>query len=752
MDDDDEDSEAFDEDPELPSDLSDEDDSDDEMDGLDAFADSLATADQKKRKADSNDDEDKGKKRRVLPVMSAPGLGDGGDLALKSKTKVDLASLIASAPTLAGASSLLPTKTEKKSTSVLKGGVLAAPLPTVVQERLEREAAYEKTKEEGQKWSGVMKRVKEAEHLSFPLQASERGGVKGAGEVLATFKPGNEHESAVQALLSKANLTDAGVTAAEDKALQGQDLSIEEIAARRAELRHQRELMFRAESRAKRVSKIKSKTFRKLARKREARALDKNGEPEISLEDLERLDPEAAAEERERLERDRVRERATLRHGARTGRWAANIGADADDDARMAKLEMLEMKERLQRKIHAAGSDNDSEASEESGSDDDEDAIKTRAFNQLAALDAKTAELPAGGKGLANMAFMRKAAERDLKKVKEAEAALRDELNEFDGSGDESGDEVHVMKVGEGRMVFSGPTPGPGAAPGPPSTTFGAQAKAQSPTRSPSPAPAPQLFGANPWLDESASSGPSRKRNLVSTSAESKAVRAIKKAGKDKAAAADDEVVEISLDVSAKKAPTKANGAPVKSILKKKTATPAAKAAAHDSDSDGNVDEDLLPVSGVKAFTQRELVAEAFAGDNVVEDFDAEKRRAIEADAPTVEDTTLIGWGSWGGKGVKKNKRKPNPKYLKTAPGIAPEERKDAGRANVIITEKKDRKAAAFLPKDLPYPYTSVAQYEASFANPIGSEFNSRAGFQRETLPRVTKKPGAIIEPIRKLF
>jgi U3 small nucleolar RNA-associated protein 14 len=101
---------------------------------------------------------------------------------------------------------------------------------------------------------------------------------------------------------------------------------------------------------------------------------------------------------------------------------------------------------------------------------------------------------------------------------------------------------------------------------------------------------------------------------------------------------------------------------------------------------------------------------------------------------------------------VKKRKTAPNSRFLKTSAGIAPEERKDAGRSNVIITERRDKKATKHLAKDLPYPYTSVAQYEASFANPVGGEWNSRSGFQRQTLPRVTKKPGAIIEPVRKLF
>jgi len=93
---------------------------------------------------------------------------------------------------------------------------------------------------------------------------------------------------------------------------------------------------------------------------------------------------------------------------------------------------------------------------------------------------------------------------------------------------------------------------------------------------------------------------------------------------------------------------------------------------------------------------------------------------------------------SWGGKGAKKSKK--NPKFLIKTAGIEPALRKDFTTSNVIITEKKDRKAAAFQVKDLPYPYTSVEQFEARFKTPLGSEWNSRAVHQKETMPRVVKK------------
>jgi Utp14 protein len=58
----------------------------------------------------------------------------------------------------------------------------------------------------------------------------------------------------------------------------------------------------------------------------------------------------------------------------------------------------------------------------------------------------------------------------------------------------------------------------------------------------------------------------------------------------------------------------------------------------------------------------------------------------------------------------------------------------------VIISEKRDKKAAKYLTKDLPYPYTSKAQFERTLEMPIGKEWNTRIATQRATLPKVTKK------------
>ena len=49
--------------------------------------------------------------------------------------------------------------------------------------------------------------------------------------------------------------------------------------------------------------------------------------------------------------------------------------------------------------------------------------------------------------------------------------------------------------------------------------------------------------------------------------------------------------------------------------------------------------------------SQRELIAAAFAGDDVQADFDAAKAAEAEEEAPSVEEPSeLPGWGSWASR------------------------------------------------------------------------------------------------------
>lgn len=109
--------------------------------------------------------------------------------------------------------------------------------------------------------------------------------------------------------------------------------------------------------------------------------------------------------------------------------------------------------------------------------------------------------------------------------------------------------------------------------------------------------------------------------------------------------------------------------------------------------------------------------------------------------------------GSWGGKGTSKKAFKDKQqKFKKHIPGVAPEERLDAGMTNVIISTKQGQAKAAkqYMVKDLPYPFTSRQQYEDSLKTAMGREWNSERSMQRLTKPRILVRKGEAIAPIRK--
>lgn len=247
------------------------------------------------------------------------------------------------------------------------------------------------------------------------------------------------------------------------------------------------------------------------------------------------------------------------------------------------------------------------------------------------------------------------------------------------------------------------------------------------------------------------------KESSAATKAAHRAERTKAKGDEARAAAADDAALEIDPNAQLQLVSAQEGAAVRKGQDKGKGSKAKGPAGADEgegsSDDDSPVDEPtVVRGRGPTAFAQRSLVAEAFANDDVQADFAAAKRAIIEAEAPREEDLTLPGWGNWGGKGVRKSGAARRRKFVKTIPGLAPEQRKDAKMENVIINEKKDKKAEKYKAKDLPYPYTSAAQYEMAMKAPLGPEWNTRSQHQRLTLPKVVTKPGKAIQPIERKF
>lgn len=169
---------------------------------------------------------------------------------------------------------------------------------------------------------------------------------------------------------------------------------------------------------------------------------------------------------------------------------------------------------------------------------------------------------------------------------------------------------------------------------------------------------------------------------------------------------------------------------------------------------ENNTEEDdssaLMVHKSNMTFNQRELVARAFANDDVVAEFEEEKLAEIAEDGDKEEDLTLPGWGSWGGSGVKVKKNK--KKIIKVTKGLAAEKRRDAKLARVIISEKANAKTDKYQATGVPFPFKTIEQYERSLNTPVGKEWNTSQTFSKMTKPRVLTKLGKVIDPLSVPF
>lgn len=139
------------------------------------------------------------------------------------------------------------------------------------------------------------------------------------------------------------------------------------------------------------------------------------------------------------------------------------------------------------------------------------------------------------------------------------------------------------------------------------------------------------------------------------------------------------------------------------------------------------------------------VISEAFADDDVVEEFRKEKQEEVEKSRPKDIDLTLPGWGNWGGKNVKVSKRK-KKRFVLKFPKEVP--RKDENKGDVIIFEGDNQKIKEHQVTELPYPFTTVRDYEASVRMPIGRNFVPENAHRKLIEPVVKTRIGAVIEPM----
>lgn len=576
---------------------------------------------------------------------------------------------------------------------------LAVPLSRREQGRLDRSAAYEKTNETLDRWTDSVKQNRRAEHLVFPLPQNSATAGLDTTEIqpLTAKNSSNELESTIMALMEQSGLSMEKESKPKPREYDedGNELSRKEALAKK---RMERELNSRETKRAKRIKKIKSKAYHRVHRKQRER--DEMAAKE-AMEEAGEIDSE---EEREAQDRRRALERVGQRH--KDSKWA-KIGSKAkravwDDEFRSGLTEMArkdeELRRRKQGKTGAAG-DSDSDDTSSSGSDDEDDAKIRRQLKELEQDDDEPQS------NLMSMKFMQKA---EASRKQANDDLIKQIRRELDGEEAVNFEDMEVDEVG--RRAYGAPV---NEAAKPALDTFKRISKR---SRRSSDNVQDDADDDVDIVINSTNSGPlSSSHSHVTTPAETAAstsgawsrgdVRA-KKHKKGFSSRAED------LDLTANVLVASSQSKP-KSKKTSSAPTPQNKMLNDEDDDDSASEtEQHLPL----AIRDQDMVARAFAGDDVVAQFEAEKDEMADADDDKVIDNTLPGWGSWVGDGVSAREQKRHQgRFLTKVEGIKKKDRKDVKLDKVIINEKRIKKVTklfSFLIHSAPstFPFSLIVK------------------------------------------
>ncbi|XP_057574940.1 U3 small nucleolar RNA-associated protein 14 homolog A isoform X2 [Hippopotamus amphibius kiboko] len=650
---------------------------------------------------------------------------------------------------------LEPVKTSSSLASVKKQlnrvkskKTVELPLHREEIERIHREVAFNKTSQVLSKWDPVVQKNRQAEQLVFPL-SKQQSVFAPIEHVISYWKARTPLEQEIFNLLhkNKQPVTDPLLTLVEKASLKA--MSLEEAKMRRAELQRARALQSYYEARARREKKIKSKKYHKLLKKGKAKQALKE------FEKLQKVDPAAALEELEKLEKARMMERMSLKH-QNSGKWAKSkaIMAKYDLEARQAMQEQLARNKELTQKIQVASESEE----EEGGAEEEGEPLVPDVVNEVQmkangpnpwifrnhSSDTKEAEVQEDPEEPAEPAAQEASESEEEGAVAEEEILLK-EFEERRSLRQKSG--LNQIAKPVGRQETKDPN----------SQEVLSELRAlsqklnrenhQSRKQEPSSARTVLVVQREePAREEEEPAREEEEPMLLQRRERARTLDELEALGKEGClqnkelprAAAEGQQSERnpSNHLGAPKEKRKEQMIDLQNLLT--TKSPSVKSSAVPTTVEELEDEEERD--------QKQMIKEAFAGDDVIRDFLREKREAVEASKPKDMDLTLPGWGEWGGVGLKPSTKKKH-RFLIKAPEGPP--RKDKNLPNVIINEKRNIHAAAHQVRMLPYPFTHHQQFERTIQTPIGSTWNTQRAFRKLTMPKVVTKPGHIIKPIK---
>ncbi|CAG4956930.1 unnamed protein product [Parnassius apollo] len=663
--------------------------------------------------------------------------------------------------------------------------ILPKPLEKPQAERIKRATGYEQTKKKVGRWDPVVARNRTVDFVTFPLK-NVNTKLQPTQEFLSKLK--------LKSPLEK-ELEEVDPPAAEDPEEEEEPLypmSYEEMLEHRQQLAKLRAQQSYQAAKAKRQSKIKSKKYHRILKK------DKLKQQLKEFEELQSKNPEEALKKLEALEKARALERHTLRH-KNTGKWAKSklVRAKYDKEVRQQLAEQLAVSKSLTHKtVDIESSDEDADNNEE---------IQDIALSQD---PANPWMMRRADKDNVDAAFdfgYKKFLKNKMFKRQEASGSESDQ--DFSETGNQNKTECvlkllkeSVNKIGHKENDdHSGKTADSNDVLNEPAKKKPKMSNKHPPVENRTLKRKTEIVATSNWVVVPVTTN--QKEEQVKASEDisnifesfenkvvgkvAKKIKKLKKqfdnmekksvaASKNEASTHTDEKYELEYlkfknqnkkpiideplietntktDVSKdeNKSLTKAlisnekqdnsntDIDPSRFIeVKPKYLNTSVPKDVNEYDNLDDDDEQVVPKIDIE---------EVFEEDDVVASFRQEKENEINKDKPQDIDLSLPGWGQWGGKGVKASRRKKNRFILKAPPNVP---RRDENKGDVIIKEYKDPKLASHKVSDIPFPFSSVKDYEASIRIPLGNTFIPEKAHKKLIRPAVITKAGAIIEPM----
>lgn len=554
--------------------------------------------------------------------------------------------------------------------------------------------------------------------------------------------------------------TDENALARQEHDLLEKKLRRDELYARRRELNYLKMRESQKSAKARMQNKIKSKKFHKLQKRQ--KMLEQMKEFEL----LQKTNPEAALEKLNALEKSRVLERASLRH-KNTGTWAKNLQVRAkyDKDVRKDLAEQLAVSRQLTEKKVDTDSEDEQTAKKKANEVDQGDQDPFNPWTKTKAAEKNKKESEEGDANWRKYWIERNENEKllaehraDLEEVREQQEHQEDNTSETDIKPKLKQKKKNKKKkptVENGWIVEEVEQESTGSINKTKSLDDIFEEHEE------------KLRGKVSKKLEKLKKQAEKLKEPLTKSKKTKKQRNELKNLKDLTFKKTKQRVEIDEPlnqdeleptpalpvVESEEKPSevpKTPEEPTTAVIDPNNVTTITwkqSMRASDVMNDALADDDAADYDETDVAAERQLtISQAFEDDDIIADFNKDKTKDSEI-KNNVLQLAMPGWGSWAGAGIsqevldRRNKRL----LLKLA---APEKRRDDNKDRLYINETTSKQARGHMVSSVPFPFTSLADYEASIRAPIGRNFVPETAFRMLTRPAVITRKGQVIDPM----